>query len=312
MAPIFNVALPVFGLILAGYLSGRMGWLGSESSTALNRFVYWMALPALLFVGMAKVPVREVLNWPFLAAFGGGTTFAFALAFAVNRAAFPSRLAEQTLRSLSTAFANVGYMGVPLYLAAFGPERTLPALIATVFVSAIAVAGAVALIELDLASGNGKPRILRDIGLALLKNPLVVMPLAGLALSAAGARLPLPIETFCSLLGAAAGPCALFAIGLFLVGKPLVGNWTELGWISLMKLVVQPAATWVLAVPVLQLEPFWAGSAVLLSALPTGALVFTLAQNYEVWPGGASTAILVTTVLSVVTVSAILVLSGLT
>jgi malonate transporter and related proteins len=311
VSPIFNVALPVFSLILAGYLAGRMGWLGSESSDALNRFVYWMALPALLFVAMAKVPVREVLNWPFLGAFGGGMTISFGLALAVNLAAFPSHLAEQTLRSLSGAFANVGYMGVPLYLAAFGPERTLPALIATVFVSAIAVGGAVALIEIDLSRSGARPHILRDIGLALLKNPLVVAPLAGLALSALGTSLPVPIETFCTLLGAAAGPCALFAVGLFLVGKPLAGNLPELGCISLMKLVIQPAATWALAVPVLHLEPFWAGSAVLLAGLPTGALVFTLAQNYEVWPGGASTAILVTTVLSVVTVSAILVWTGL-
>jgi predicted permease len=312
VAPIFNVALPVFGLILAGYLAGRLGWLGSESSDALNRFVYWMALPALLFVAMAKVPVADVLNWPFLAAFAGGMTLSFAAAFAVNLAAFPARLAEQTLRSLAGVFANVGYMGVPLYLAAFGPERTLPALIATVFVSAIAVGGTVALIEIDLARAGEQKRILRDIAGALLKNPLVVMPLAGLGLSALGLPLPTPVETFGNLLGAAAGPCALFAIGLFLVGKPLAGNWPELGWISVMKLVVQPAATWVLAVPVLGLDPFWAGSAVLLAGLPTGALVFTLAQNYDIWPGGASAAILVTTVLSVVTVSAILVWSGLT
>jgi hypothetical protein len=271
-----------------------------------------MALPALLFVAMAKVPVRDVLNWPFLTAFAGGMTISFVLAFLVNLAAFPSRLAEQTLRSLSGVFANVGYMGVPLYLAAFGAERTLPALIATVFVSAIAVGGTVALIEIDLSRSGAKPHILRDIGLALLKNPLVTAPVAGLGCSAAGIKLPIPVETFCSLLGAAAGPCALFAIGLFIVGKPLVGNVPELSWISVMKLVVQPAVTWVLAVPVLHLDPFWAGSAVLLAGLPTGALVFTLAQNYEIWPGGASTAILVTTVLSVVTVSAILVWTGLT
>lgn len=75
--------------------------------------------------------------------------------------------------------------------------------------------------------------------------------------------------------------------------------------------MVQPAITWLLAIPLLHLEPFWAASAVLLSSLPTAALVFTLAQQYDVYVERASSAILVTTVLSVLTVSLILVLLGL-
>src|SRR5919112_95598 len=74
IALIIDVVLPVFTLVLAGYLAGRLGLLGGASSEALNRFVYWMALPALLFVAMARVPVREVLNVPFLVAFAGGMT----------------------------------------------------------------------------------------------------------------------------------------------------------------------------------------------------------------------------------------------
>jgi malonate transporter len=311
VAAIFNVALPVFALILAGYVAGRMGWLGSASSEALNRFVFWMALPALLFVAMAQVPLRDVMNLPFILAFGGGMTLSFALSFAINLAAFPSRLAEQTLRSMSGAFANVGYMGVPLYLAAFGPERTLPALIATVLVSVIAMAVTVALIEIDMSRRGAKPHIVRDVVLAVARNPLVVAPCAGLLLSAVGVRLPAPIATFCNLLGAAAGPCALFAVGLFIVGKRLRGNIAELGWLGVLKLVIQPAVTWVLAFPVLGLDPFWGGSAVLLAGLPTGALMFTLAQNYGLWPEGASAVTIATTVLSVVSVSAILVLTGL-
>ena len=49
MEPLLNIVLPVFAIVGAGYLAGARGLLGDDSSVALNRFVYWVALPALLF-----------------------------------------------------------------------------------------------------------------------------------------------------------------------------------------------------------------------------------------------------------------------
>src|SRR5258708_16168032 len=66
MQAILNVVLPVFGLILAGVLAGRFQLLGQDSSEALNRFVYFFALPAVLFVGMARGPVERSAHLPFL------------------------------------------------------------------------------------------------------------------------------------------------------------------------------------------------------------------------------------------------------
>jgi len=72
MVAVLNVVLPVFGIGLAGYLCGRFGVLGAASSEALNAFVYYVALPALFFISMARMPLRDILNWPFLFAYGGG------------------------------------------------------------------------------------------------------------------------------------------------------------------------------------------------------------------------------------------------
>jgi hypothetical protein len=166
----------------------------------------------------------------------------------------------------------------------------------------------VALLEFLLARGKGARKVAADVALALLRNPLIAAPVLGLLVSATGIALPKPVDNFCGLIGGAAGPCALFALGLFCVGKPLTDNVGEMAWVTLCKLVLQPLATWVLAVPVLGMDRFWAGSCVLLAALPTGALAFTLAQNYGVYVRRASTATLVTTVISVLTVSAVLLL----
>ena len=94
-------------------------------------------------------------------------------------------------------------------------------------------------------------------------------------------------------------------MGLFLVGKPLSSGRTEVGWVVFVKLIVNPAAAWVLAIW-LQLDVELTRGAVLLSALPTGALLFVIAQRYGVYEQRSSTIILVSTVLSVFTVSGLL------
>jgi malonate transporter len=173
------------------------------------------------------------------------------------------------------------------------------------------------IVLVELAQSLSQPRarsrlgLLRDLTRALATNPLVMAPALGLAVRASGLAMPTPIETFLTLLGGAAGPCALFALGLFLVGKRLRANAAEVAWVTVVKLAVQPAVTWLLAVPLLGLAPFWAGSVVLLSGLPTAALVFTLAQRYGVYVDRASSATLASTVLSVLTIPIIMVLFGL-
>ncbi|HEX2113485.1 MAG TPA: AEC family transporter [Alphaproteobacteria bacterium] len=312
MQAVVDVVLPVFGLILVGYLAGRLKLLGQESSEALNRFVYFFALPALLFIGMARVSAQDVLNLPFLAAFLGGIVIVFAIALVVARFAFPGTGAGMMLGALSSVFANTGYMGIPLFLTAFGPQGALPAVIAAVAMAALVMAGGVIMIELALSAGSGIGKALVNVGRAVALNPLVIGSVLGFVWSAAGLPVPKPVATFADLLGAAAGPAALFAIGLFLASQSLNAlmggrRAIEVVWLLVLKLLVQPLATWWIAVA-MDLDPFWSASAVILSGLPTGALIFVLAQQYGVYLQRASAVILASTVVSVVTLSAIMVL----
>ncbi|HUT50047.1 MAG TPA: AEC family transporter [Alphaproteobacteria bacterium] len=168
----------------------------------------------------------------------------------------------------------------------------------------------VVIIELDLGRGAGPLAIARHVILAVARNPLVLSAGAGLLVSVLGIPLPQPIATFCDIMGAAAGPCALFAIGLFIVGRSLRAGPVEVGWLVLLKLVVQPAITWWLAYKLLAMPPVWAASAVILASLPTGALVFVLAQQYDIYLQRSTAAIVISTVVSVLTLSALFVLLG--
>lgn len=312
MQAVFNVVLPVFGIVFAGYLAGRVRLLGADSSEALNKFCYWFALPPVLFLGPARVPLDQVFNLPFIGAFFGGVMFAWFVGLVGLVLFFRASTAQTALALSCGTFANTGYMGIPLFIAAFGAANALPAIIVTVGYTLTLVAATVVLVESGLTGQGGAARAALNVVKGLAKSPLVVPPLLGLAWNLSGVALPRPIVNFGELLGAAAGPCALFAIGLFLSGRSLgtlAGGRKsiEVGWLVAVKLLIQPLATWWLA-GYFGLDPFWTASAVILAALPTAALCFVLAQQYRLYVERASATILVSTVLSAATISAIMIL----
>jgi malonate transporter len=309
MSVVVDVALPVFAIILLGYLLGRARLLGDAAPDALNRFVYWVALPPVLFLGAARNPIDQFFDGPFLGAYMGSLLAVYAAGAAIGRLS-GSRADVASVQALNACFSNTGYMGIPLFLAAFGPEGVGPAILATVVMSAAMVAFAIVVLEL---AGGGRPdghgrgvgRALADTAKAIAANPIVFAPALGLLVPLAGVELPTPAVRLGELLGAAAGPCALFAIGLFLSGRPL-GGLAEVAWVSALKLVAHPLLCWWLGTAVFGLGRESLAAAVVLAALPTGATTFVVAQRYGVHVERTSSSILATTVLSVATLSYVL------
>jgi malonate transporter len=272
MAAVIDVVLPIFAIILVGYLAGRRGLMGPASSEALNLFVYYLALPVLLFHALARVRPEQIFNGPFLAAYLGGQALVLLAGGLIALLAFRRPLEEASLFAMAGVFGNTGYMGIPLAMVAFGQPAGLPAAIATVFGTAIVIAVATVGIELGL-SAHGRPyrHVLADVGLGLVRNPLIMASALGMAWSSIGLPVWAPLDRFCSILGAAAGPCALVAIGLFLVGKPVGSGMGQTSAMVVIKLVAHPLLTGWLALFVFPVEPLWAKVAILMAALPAPA-----------------------------------------
>ncbi len=307
MEAILNVALPIFGLIACGYVAGKIGVLGEESTSALNAFVWWFALPALFFLSLARVQFNDIFNIPFLIAYGGAFVFTYFLAIALAAIATGGRLGELSLHGIAASFGNVGYMGIPLCLTALGPEGALPATIAAVFGSTVMMALSVILVEIDLQAGHGVLKSLGKVIRAILRNPLLIATALGLTVAYFQLPLPVPLANFLDLIGKAAAPCALFAIGLFLVGKSLTTGLGEVSLAVLVKMVVQPAAAYVLALIVLPHDSVFFKAAVLLAALPTATNAFVLARQYDLFVARASGIILMATIVSVFTLTGLMI-----
>ncbi len=311
MLSTLTVVVPVFALIAAGFLCRRGNLLGPTASSELNRFVVYLALPALLFSVTAKASWATLWQPGFAAAFGVGALIVFTLTMAVRwRGA--RHLADAGLDGLNAAYPNTGYMGFPLGLMAFGPASLAPVTIGAIITVCIVFAVAIVLIEIGLQAERRLAPLLLKVARSLMRNPLLIAPLVGGLWSGSGAPLPEALVRFIDLLGAAASPCALVGLGLFLAEKRASSATDRPAAILLtaLKLVAQPLMTWLLARYVFGLPPLLTDIAVLLAALPTGTGPFMLAEYYDREAGVTARTILYSTIGSLFTLTVLLWLGG--
>jgi len=158
MFAVLNIVLPVFGVILAGVLSRKTGLLGEDSSEALNKFVFYVALPPLLFLSCARVPVAEIFNWPFAATYMSGCLVTIIISVCFGRLFFGYRqIPVLTMHAMATIFSNTVYLGIPLLILAYGPAGATPAIIVTLLTNVVFLTLSAVFIESSaLSSGNGQ------------------------------------------------------------------------------------------------------------------------------------------------------------
>jgi predicted permease len=306
MQAVVNAALPIFGLILMGFLCARYGSFGRDATASINRFAFYTALPALIFLAMSKITPAELHQVGFALAFGGATAITFALGLALSRLRGRG-VARASIEGLDAGYSNVGFMGIPLCLLVFGQSSIPAAVIATLFTACVLFLFAIVLIEIDLQGRVPVAKMARKAVTSLVRNPLFLAPAFGLTVGLTGFPLPQAADRFASVLGGAASPCALFCIGLFL-GQERVGadDATSIAALVVLKLLFHPAITAVLALYVFDVPQAWAAPAILLASLPIGSGPFTIAKLYGIEAGVTSGAILMSHLFSVATVSVLI------
>ena len=209
-----DLVLPVFGIIVTGWLAGWLGYISRSLADGLVHFAYNVAMPALLFITVAQEPAQNLLEWRFLMAFGGGSVLCFALVFLTVRIAWGCDLAGSTIQGMTAAMTNTGFVALPVLHSIYGQPAVLPAAIATVFVAAVMFPASVILLESEGRGRHGssaRPFLLvKQIAL----NPMVLSILVALVWAIAGWPIPVPIAAYLNIFAGALTPCALFAIGL--------------------------------------------------------------------------------------------------
>ncbi|TSD85900.1 AEC family transporter [Mycobacterium sp. KBS0706] len=293
-----NLVLPVFAIIVTGWLAGWSGYVSRSLADGLVHFAYNVAMPALLVVTIAQEPARNLLQGRFLLAFGGGSALCFALVFLAVRAAWGRGLASSTIHGMAAAMTNTGFVALPILHSIYGQPAVLPAAIATVFVAGVMFPAAVILLESGGRGGQG----VRPAALArqILLNPMVLSTLLGLAGAVAGLPIPAPVAAYLTIFADALTPCALFAIGLGLSVAGLRANLRASLILAAVKLVVMPLIVYGLCLAT-GLNPLYTIAAVVCAAVPTAKTVYILAGEYKVEEPLVAATVSITTLLSVPT-----------
>jgi predicted permease len=303
MLPVLLQTLPFFALIGLGYVAGRTGFFTDEATAWLTKFVFYFALSAMIFRFAANLSLGEVLTREFVLAYLSATVVVYLFMVAVSLMRGRG-LEEAAVEAQCGVIGNVGFLGLPMLAmllgeAAIGPVMVVLAIDVTVFGSLIVI------LITARRDGRVSVRILWSVVKGLLKNPMIMSLVAGFAWSALALPMPGPFAEFLTILGAAATPGALFAIGASLASKSAERMGVAV-WLTTSKLILHPAAVAVAALMIFPVEPYAAGVMIAAAALPVAGNVFILAQHYRVAPQRVSASILISTAVSVVTFPAVI------
>ncbi|PXW68613.1 hypothetical protein C7964_103120 [Loktanella sp. PT4BL] len=303
MWDIFLQTLPFFMLIGLGYGSGLTKFFTPEATAYLTKFVFYFALSAMLFRFSANLSLAEILDWQFVLAYLSATTVIYLLAVAVaRRRGLP--MTEAAVEGQCAVIGNVGFLGIPMLVLLLGEAAVGPVMM-VLAVDLIVFGSLIVILITGSRDGRMSPRVLWTVTVGLIKNPMIVSISLGLLVSANNIPVPVPVNEFLSLLGAAATPGALFAIGASLATKS-AERVAVAGWLSFCKLILHPAAVAFAALMLFDVDPYTAGVMIAAAALPVAGNVYILAQHYGVAPTRVSAAILISTAASVVTVSLVI------
>jgi malonate transporter and related proteins len=308
LSVVLTSVVPLFAVVFVGFFAGKARFLREAGVKALVAFVFNFAMPPFLFRLMAGTDLAAIAQWAFVGAYSLGALVMFAIGAAAAALLFRLPPPGLIIQGFGSAFANGVLLGLPLLLWLFGERGAVPALL--IITLDVILFGIVTLL-LEVTSGrraSGAHRVVGQTIRAIGVNPIIMATFFGILFGLTGAALPEVVDRTLAFIGQAAPPTALFALGATLSLREVAGNLGPAGVMVGLKLLVHPLIVWLLVTQVVVLEPFWANAAVIFAAGPVGANVFIFAQHYEAGVESASSAIVISTGLAMLTISALLLL----
>ncbi|MCB1390338.1 MAG: AEC family transporter [Rhodobacteraceae bacterium] len=310
MIDIFLTTLPIYLMIAVGYVAVRTGYLDGAHIGGLSQFALKVTLIALIFSAIAIPRGDAGLNPSFVAAYLGASFLTMLIGFAAVRLVLRQPAADSWILAMGMSNSNSGFLGFPIGSLFFGTDAAL------VFAMTMTIENAVMLPFATVAAGASGHRgsmrtLLVAAGRRIVTNPLIITVALALVLRLTGLRLGAPVERTVGLMAAAASPVALFVIGGTVARMSVSGHWRRVTAVTLGKLVLHPllVAAALLLVPGVPAALVPVGilfaSVAMLTIYPILSAPFGLQQV-------TSTALVVSTLVSMVTVSVVLhLLTGL-
>lgn len=303
MSSVITVVIPVFALIAIGWAAGRYDYFAPDAVRALNDYTFWLAVPAFMIRTMVKIELTEV-PVKLWAAFFGAAAVSWIAATVLTSQVLRRPVEDAPSIAMSSSFGNVVMLGIPICIAAFGDVAGGPtAMLISVHTPVLFLVATLHQALVSTGTQRTAAGIIRELGLELSRNPIIMAILVGTVWRLTGLGLHSTADRVLLLLAQSSVATALVGLGLSLVKFEVKGQVPTLTVILLLKLVLMPGIAWMLAIHVLELAPVAAAVVILFAAMPTGANAYVFAGRDGHAVNSASGAVALGTALAVVTAS---------
>ncbi|HTJ97437.1 MAG TPA: AEC family transporter [Rhodocyclaceae bacterium] len=301
------LAAPLFVLVLVGYMLMRFGHWPSEVADALTRFVFNVAMPALLFHLMSNFSTLPPVDARLLIAFFGGCIIVFIIGRLVAWKMFGLDGVSQSVFALGGIFSNNVLLGIPLAKLLLGDD-SLPSAALVIAFNALTLWTMVTISVEWARHGELSVKGFGNTAKNVLTNPLVAAIVLGTLFGLTGLPLPRLVDEPLVLIGSATMPMALVALGMGLAEYGIKQGWQQSVAITILKLVVQPLVVWLIAY-LIGLPRMETRTVVLLASISTGINVYLMSRQFKAVEGPVASALVLSTIVAAITVPLLITLT---
>jgi malonate transporter len=295
MTALLDVILPVFVLILAGYLAARFGALSASAVDGIMTYAQSFALPVLLFRAIAALDLTAAYDTGLMASFYIGAFAAFALVFAAARFGFARSLPESVAAGFAGYFSNTLLLGIPITERAYGADALAGNYaIISVHAPLLYTFGIIAMV-LVRSTGTGTLTLAKTAVIGIFSQPLVIGILCGFALNLSHIPMPSIVDSASEMMARSGIPAALFGLGGVLLRYRPQGEIKLIALVVFAALILHPALTYTLGRAAFDLDTNALRSATLTAAMAPGVNAYMFAHMFGVGRRIAASAVLIGT-----------------
>eukprot|EP01037_Dinobryon_pediforme_P015169 gene15167-15311_t len=273
IGPILQVLVtiaPIFLLIGLGYVSIQLNIVRPEDLRSISRFVVCFTLPAMIFHSVAARDFSQIFRPDYLGAYTLGSLVALGLGIAQAKWLRGKSTTDSVLQGMGMSMSNSAYIGLPIAFQLIGTEATLAFSLNQIVENLLMFPLVLTLAEAGSGFKSTRSRGYHDftfqLGRRLVKNPMILAIVLGVAVS--GLHLPIPavIDKSIEILAVASPGCALFVVGGALVGAFSRDIVADIAIVTFGKLLIHPLMIFVAFLMFPAMETSLAKAAVIMAS----------------------------------------------
>jgi len=298
---VLGITAPVFIVIAIGYFIRKKKIIGKESVQGLNKLAYNVGLPALVFVSIARYNFADIFNPEIIKIIYLTCAIFIPLVFILN---FFIKVSDRTKGAMlvSSYRCNMAFVGFPIVLSAFGSLALARAGLVVAFLIPLNIISSVLIFKLyDRGKGNIN---VRKMLLSFILDPLILSAVLGIIFSYFSINLPVVLNRVLDILSGAGIALGLLSIGTSFSFFHIRKNLKLLFYVSAAKLILIPVIAFLLCSFVFKVDTFDRNIICILFSTPLAVVTFIMGKEYKSDHNFISSALILTTALSAVTISA--------